>query len=549
MNIVDYPYSPVKPKAPLGARLSGLEVHVSQKVSSLSLGVSERYSLSVTSAGAKITADTIFGALKGLETFTQLVQWNGTVMLIPYTPIHIEDAPAWPWRGMLIDTARHFQTIPALEKIIDSMVLAKLNVFHWHLTDAESFPIRLPSVPEFAEKGAWSKKAIYEPKDVAHIIKYALYRGIRVVPEVDTPGHTYSFGKSHPEMIVNCSQFISRSTMYPGINNVALNMTNQNIYPLLKKIYGDIAELFGDNYMHVGGDEVRTRCFDEFDMLEWIGQHGMDNSSYLPLLRDFRIKLSNIISEKKKKMVLWQEAIEEMLALGPLNPLQPENSIAHVWINDDYRASVQTMLQAGYPTILSAGWYLDQQLPRPGSYVPGTNNKLVYANATHYLSIDTWQDMYLIDPINGLGLTEEQQKKFLGGEVAQWAEAVMGEGILTNIWPRAAAGAERLWRGADPSTYDLQAAYHRLIRFQCYLYQRGVPASGLRPSYCTSAVFTPPFVAGGLVIRMPVWGLILLVSALVVFIISTLVFGLKFLFAYKALQKAAPTYEKINGDD
>lgn len=548
MEIVDYPYSPVKPSAALSSRLSALDVTVTSRETGLSLGVSEKYALNITEAGATLVADTIFGALRGLETFTQLVQWNGTVMLVPFVPIEITDAPAWPWRGMLIDTARHYQTVDSIEKIIDSMAIAKLNVFHWHLTDAESFPIKLPSAPEFAEKGAWNSKATYDEKDVARVIKYGLYRGVRVMPEIDTPGHTYSFGKSHPEMIVNCSKFIQASKMYPGINNVALNLTNPDIYDLLYLVYGDIANLFSDDYMHVGGDEVRTRCFDEFNMLEWMGNHGMDNSSYLPILREFRIKISEFINSKEKKMVLWQEAIEEMLELGPANPLSPSNSIAHVWINDDYRASVKTMLKAGYPTLLSAGWYLDQQLPRPGSYVPGTDESLVYANATHYLDIDTWQDMYLLDPINGLGLTDAEKANFLGGEVAQWAEAVMGEGILTNIWPRAASGAERLWRGADPKSYDLAAAYHRLIRFQCYLYQRGVPASGLRPSYCTSAVFNPPYVAGGRTIAMPIWGIVILAAVIAIFLLSTVVFGVKFYNASKALKASKAPYLAINDD-
>lgn len=549
MEIVDYPYSPVKPTAALSSRLSALTVTVTTKVSNLELGVSEKYSLNVTQGGATLTADTIFGALRGLETFAQLVQWNGTVMLVPYVPIIITDSPAWPWRGMLIDTARHYQTVESIEKIIDSMSIAKLNVFHWHLTDAESFPIKLPSAPEFASKGAWNSKATYDSKDVDRVTKYALYRGIRVMPEIDTPGHTYSFGKSHPEMIVNCSKFIQASKMYPGINNVALNLTNPDIYPLLERIYGDIAHIFSDAYMHVGGDEVRTRCFDEFNMLEWMGAHGYPtNSSYLPLLREFRQKLSDFINTKNKKMVLWEEAIEEMLELGSANPLNPANSVAHVWLNDDYRATVTTMLKAGYPTLLSAGWYLDQQLPRPGSYVPGSDDSLIYGNATHYLDIDTWQDMYLIDPINGLGLTDAEKANFIGGEVAQWAEAVMGDGILTNIWPRAAAGAERLWRGADIQSYDLAPAYHRLIRFQCYLYQRGVPASGLRPSYCFSAAFNPPYVAGGHTIAMPIWGLVILGSALGVAILATIVFAAKFYNANKKLNTKAP-YLAINGDE
>lgn len=536
MTIVDYPAMPAKPEAPLSARLKYLDVTVSTKVSTLAYGVDESYNLQVTTSKATLQANTIFGALRGLETFAQLVTWNGTVMLVPYTPITVTDAPAWQWRGMLIDTSRHFQSVSNLEQIIDSMAYAKLNVFHWHLTDAESFPISLPSAPEFASKGAWNSKAVYTQKDVKHIINYAAYRGIRVIPEIDTPGHTYSFGKSHPEMITDCSNVISRSAGYPGINNVPLNLTNSDIYPLLDKIYGDVSSMFSDDYVHIGGDEVNPRCWDEFPAIkQWMGEHGMDNTTYLPLIRDFRLKLTPMLTSRNKKMVLWQEALEEMLPLGAQNPLSPSNTIVHVWKNAEYQDAIKTSLKHGYPTLLSAGWYLDQQIPKPNAYTDD-DEEFIFANATHYLDIDTWKDMYLIDPISTLGLNETERALFLGGEIAQWGEAVMGIGILTNIWPRAAAGAERLWVGSTHlSASDVDAAYHRLIRYQCYLYQRGVPASGLRPSYCTSDVFDPPRVAGGLTIKMPVWALIILLAAMVALIVVSIVLGVKLFQTNKKL--------------
>lgn len=540
MEIIDYPAMPEKPVAPLSMQLRSLDVTVTSHVTQLELGVDEGYSLHVNEKKATLEAATIFGALRGLETFTQLVQWNGTVMLVPYTPIDITDAPGWPWRGMLIDTSRHYQTIKNLEAILDAMSYAKYNVFHWHLTDAESFPIVLPSAPEFSEKGAYNSKATYTKKDIAYITKYALYRGIRVVPEIDTPGHTFSFGKAHPEMIVNCAKVITRKA-YPGINNVALNLTNPAIYPLLQKIYGDVADLFPDSYLHAGGDEVNPACFDEFpEILAWMGAHGMDNTSttegnkYVPLLRDFRLHLIPMIVNKGKKMVLWQEAYEEMLILGPANPLSPSNTIVHVWKNEDWQNTLNTSIQNGYPSLLSSGWYLDQQIPNPAAPVPTYNNKpqYYYANQTHYLAIDTWLDMYALDPLANLNLTDAQRPLFLGGEAAQWAEAITGIGILTNIWPRAAVVADRLWAG--DGYLDPNAAYHRLIRFQCYLYQRGVPTAGVRPNYCFSAVLNPPYVAGGHILALPVWGLVIMIAAIVVLALVAATLGYKL---YKANQQ------------
>lgn len=499
----------------------------------LDLETDESYYLILSTSNATILANSIFGALRGLETFAQIIKWNGERITIPYTPFYIYDKPYWPWRGILIDCARHFMPISKLESILDSMVFSKLNVFHWHLSDAESFPLEISSLPQLAQKSSYSHSATYSSKDVSHIIKYAQYRGIRVVPEIDTPGHTYSIGKSFPEMIVNCKNVIEETSGFPNINSVALNLTNENLYQFLDTIYGELSTLFTDEFIHIGGDEVISRCFDEFPSIKnWMNKNRMNVKNYNDLILYFRTKITpNIV--KKKKMIVWQEAIEEMIPYGNKSPLNPNNTVVQVWIADKFWSTIEQSLRLGYRTISSSGWYLDQQIPNPNKTIEG----LPVSKYIHYLDIDTWEDFYLMNPFQNLNLSSLDQTLFLGGEIAQWGESVTPDSILANIWPRSAGSAERLWVG--PNNIDpVNSAYHRLIRFQCYLLQRGIESSGLRPNYCTFSQYST-FVAGGLSVQIPVWSLIIIGTFCLVLVTFSV-----HLFLKKNTKK--PSYESLN---
>ena len=100
-----------------------------------------------------------------------------------------------------MDTSRHFASVGELERILDTMEYAKLNVFHWHITDAESFPFESKTFPDLTF-GAYSPEYTYTHTDIHHIVRYASERGITVVPEIDTPGHVKSWGKGYPEIVL-----------------------------------------------------------------------------------------------------------------------------------------------------------------------------------------------------------------------------------------------------------------------------------------------------------------------------------------------------------
>lgn len=159
-----------------------------------SLDADESYKISIasdaTEVQAAIEAETYFGGRHGLETLGQLIIFDDirNELQIPGN-VTIEDKPVYPYRGILLDTARNYISLPVIKRILDGMSLSKLNTFHWHITDSQSFPYVSKSNPNLSKLGAYSPSKIYTPEDVAEVIQFGLERGIRVMPEFDAPAH------------------------------------------------------------------------------------------------------------------------------------------------------------------------------------------------------------------------------------------------------------------------------------------------------------------------------------------------------------------------
>lgn len=162
----------------------------------LKLDTDEGYSITLKPNGdevvANVTASTFFGARHGLETLSQFVWWDEYAeggMLKVIKGATVQDKPAFAYRGLMVDTSRNFMSIRALQKVIVGMAASKLNVFHWHITDSQSFPLVIPSYPQFAKTGSYAPDKTYVAEEVKALVEFARVRGVRVVLEVDTPAH------------------------------------------------------------------------------------------------------------------------------------------------------------------------------------------------------------------------------------------------------------------------------------------------------------------------------------------------------------------------
>src|SRR5882672_11475949 len=214
-----------------------------------SLNENESYSLEITDQQARLVAPTVVGALRGLETLLQLLECDRDGYYLP--GVQIQDHPRFPWRGLMIDVGRHYQPMEVLKRNLDAMAAVKLNVLHWHLTEDQGFRIESKKFPRLHQMGSDGK--FYTQDQAREIIAYARERGIRVVPEFDLPGHATSWLVGYPELGSAPGPYTIERKV--GIFEPALDPTRDSTYKFLEGFLGEMAALFPDAYLHIGGDE------------------------------------------------------------------------------------------------------------------------------------------------------------------------------------------------------------------------------------------------------------------------------------------------------
>jgi hexosaminidase len=377
----------------------------------------ESYVLEIRSGSAELRSVTPVGALRGMETFLQLVAAGRDGHAAP--ALTIKDRPRFPWRGLMIDACRHWQPLDVIKRNLDGMASVKLNVLHWHLTEDQGFRVESKRYPRL--HGMGSEGNFYSQEDVRDILEYARERGIRVVAEFDMPGHTGSWFVGHPELASARGPFALERKY--GINDHCMDPSREALYAFLDGFIGEMAALFPDAYLHIGGDEVNGRIWNTNpSILAFKRKHGMESNHDLQAY--FNSRLLPIVQKHGKKMVGWDEI---------LHPNLPKSSLIHSWRGQD---SLARAAREGYSGILSFGYYLD----------------LAHPASAHYA----------VDPLDkeASKLSPEEQSRILGGEACMWSEWVTADNIDSRIWPRAAAVAERLW--SPRGTRDAADMYRRL---------------------------------------------------------------------------------------
>lgn len=376
----------------------------------------ESYELAVTPRQARLTAPNPLGILRGLETFLQLVRKEGGRDVVP--AVRISDRPRFPWRGLLVDPCRRWQPLEVIKRNLDAMAAVKLNVLHWHLSEDQGFRVESKRFPKLHQRG--SDGLHYTQEQVRELIAYARERGIRVVPEFDVPGHSTSWLVGYPELGSAPGPFALERRW--GIFDNALDPTRDEVYTFLDGLLGEMAGLFPDAYLHVGGDEVTPRQWNENPaVLDFMYRHGLSDGPELQA--HFNRRVEEILARHGKRMVGWDEILQ---------PGLPKSVVVQSWRGAEALAQAARL---GYDGILSKDYYLDLMLPA----------------SFHYLN----------DPVPpDSGLSPEARGHILGGEACMWGEFVSPETIDSRVWPRTAAIAERLWSPA--TARDVEDMYRRL---------------------------------------------------------------------------------------
>jgi len=406
---------PLSAKASAKPTLSVHTDHASKEVQEL--GEDESYTLSITADGAQIEAPTPLGALHGLQTFLQLVEVSRDGFTAPALIIH--DKPRFSWRGLMIDVSRHFIPLDVLKRNLDGLEAAKMNVFHWHLSENQGFRVESKKFPKLHTLG--SDGLYYTQDEIRDLIAYARDRGIRVVPEFDMPGHSTAWFVGHPELASGPGPYeIERKW---GVFDPAMDPTNEKTYKFLDELVSEMAKLFPDHYFHIGGDEVNGKQWDANSRIqEFKKSHNLATNEALQAY--FSERIQKIVTKHGKAVVGWDEVFI---------PGVPKDIVIQSWRGQESLAKAAAQ---GYHGILSNGYYLD----------------LGWSTARHYA----------VDPMSGpaASLTPDQQPLILGGESCMWAEYVNAENVDSRIWPRNAAIAERLW--SPQNVTDAAFMYARL---------------------------------------------------------------------------------------
>jgi hexosaminidase len=379
-------------------------------------GEDESYTLTVGPGRIDLGAATDLGVLRGWETLLQLLSADKAGYFFPCCTI--EDGPRFTWRGLLIDVGRHFHPVDVIKRNLDAMAAVKMNVLHWHLTEDQGFRVESKVFPKLHQLG--SDGMFYTQTQIRDVVEYAAERGIRVMPEFDVPGHSTSWFVAYPEYASAPGSYAIERRF--GIFGPAFNPADERVYPFFDAFLKEMAGLFPDPYLHIGGDEVEGHQWDANPAIQaFKKKHGLADNGALQAY--FNGRLLKILIKHGKKMVGWDEVLQ---------PGLPKDIVIHSWRGQE---SLVEAARKGYQGILSNGYYID----------------LCHPAADHYLN----------DPIPaGSPLDESQKALILGGEATMWSELATPETIDSRIWPRTAAIAERLWSPA--AVRDVEDMYRRL---------------------------------------------------------------------------------------
>ena len=472
-------------QSPFSTRLS---IKIQSSLPKPNIEMDESYTLEIKMVAddlhVGIVSETFFGARHAIETLFQLSQYDRfSSSFIISNDVKIKDAPYYPHRGVMIDTARNFIPVDKLKKVIDSMSYSKLNVFHWHITDSQSFPLVMESLPDFAKFGAYSPEKTYTRWDVDDIVHYAAVRGVRVLPELDAPAHVGAGWEAVDPSYTLCinKEPWTEWCIEPPCGQ--LNPASDGMYDILENIYAEFIRMFGDVQFHMGGDEIHVGCWNaSSDVLDWLQSkgRGREEEDIIYIWNHF---LQESVTRIKKagmsnpNIILWNNG---MTKAHHIHLMDPKIFTIQIWTDsrDLKEQTIKTVAENGFKMIFSNydSTYLDCGF---GGWVSDGNNWCA--------PYKEWQRQHQNDPIKMLeerNLTnlEEAKSNILGGEVALWTEQIDEHSMMSRLEPRAAAYGERLWRG--PNTGGWLEAERRLVRHRVRLAERGIAAETLTHGWC-----------------------------------------------------------------
>jgi len=477
-----------------------VKISVTDTSAELQHGVDESYTLDLKAGSdtIEISSKTVYGALHALTTLQQIVINDGSGKLIIEQPVSVKDAPLYPVRGIMIDTGRNFISKAKIEEQLNAMALSKLNVLHWHLIDSQSWPVEVKKYPTMTQD-AYSNNEIFTQDTLKEIVAYAAARGIRVIPEIDMPGHASSGWTQVDENIITCEDSWWSNDDWPKHTAVEpnpgqLDILNNKTYEVTGQVYKEMTGIFTDNWFHIGGDELFANCnnFSAAGLAFFNSGKSMGDLYQVWVDR----AIPNFRSITNKTFVMWEDVklSADVAATGVL----PKDIVLQAWNNGlDH---ISNLTAQGYRVIVSSSdfMYLDCGYGGWVSNDPRYNVMVnPNANDTSILNFNwggtggswcapykTWQRIYDFDFT--LNMTDAQKSLIQGAIAPLWSEQVDDAVVSQKMWPRAAALAELVWSGNRDANGKKRTTEltQRILNFREYLVANQVSASPLMPKYC-----------------------------------------------------------------
>ncbi|WP_266159554.1 glycoside hydrolase family 20 protein [Dyella silvatica] len=402
----------------------------------------EAYRLTVTPQRITLSASSDKGLFWGVQTLRQLMPRQPSSQSVASIPaLQIDDAPAFVYRGHMLDVGRHFYPLAFVKKQIDLMSYYKLNTFRWHLTEDQGWRIEIKKYPNLTKFGAWRTEpdgsrhgGYYTQDQIRELVEYARQRNVMVIPEIEMPGHSSAAVAAYPQL--SCSKKPIDVPNGWGVFKHVYCVGDEAAFTFVQDVLDEVIPLFPAPYMHIGGDEVPAGAW-------------ADCSSCAPLMQKLGIKdeaglqsyfvkrIQTYLAGKGKTMIGWDEILE-----GGVD----RSAVIEIWRGE---AEGRKALANGNRIVNAGPYYLDSPL-----------------------SELTLEAIYRVNPL-GDPQYAAQRERVLGAEAPLWSEHADPLNAEAMLYPRLLAFAERLWRGGAVNAaafadfrQRLQAQYAQLDAWQ-----------------------------------------------------------------------------------
>ncbi len=437
----------------------------------------EGYTLEVTPEQVVIKAADGNGFFYALQTVLQLLPPQPATrsphLSYALPAVSITDAPAFGWRGYMLDVSRHFFTVDQVKEVLDLMAGQKLNRFHWHLTDDQGWRIEIKAYPKLTDIGAWRADRLntderysdwwgraplqpgetptyggfYTQEEIREIIAYAKARHIEVIPEIDMPGHAQAAVAAYPE--IGCVKALPAVATGGVFRYNTINPGKEETYRFATTMLNEVMDLFPFDYVHIGGDECNKEQWKiDPDAQRKMKEEGLKNEAELQSY--FIHRMEDIINARGKKMIGWDEILE-----GGLAP----NAVVMSWRGE---AGGIAAAEAGHEVIMTPSNYVYLDLKQGHDDLePNLGySKLHLSTAYNYQVIPD-------------GFTPAQAGLIKGIQANMWTESISDWGKFTYMnFPRLFAVAENAW--TDPANKDWDHFIRRVLHANQRLDARGI---------------------------------------------------------------------------